>query len=540
LIRGRAKLIIYLLLAVYGAVFFSMHLYSLDKAPNAVFIDEPWLSDAALQFLKNGRFGFSIFGDLYGLDKNVGFGNIHLFAEAMMFKLFGFGLYQARLVSFLSGLLLIWFTYLLGKKLYDRRTGIMSVVLFSLSGMFVNVSHLARQDMMLALFMAASLYLYLLAKEKRSRILYFITGLLLALSLDVHLNGVAMIICIGVLFLWEYKSKVFKEKFFRFTLSGLFLGIIYFFSVHRLFLYQWNTECYSANRMASPIMSIINLEEFYRRILVKVKGFYLPYFTGGQFHHKILISLFILFAIASAIYRRRRADKILLLILGFFGIFYFLIFANPLISYWIYLYPFFYILVSALVFSLIKDWQIGIMKGRTSEKRVYIGLAILMVILLVGAGRYAKWTYKAFSGSPDARDSYHYYSYLDKLKAHIPEHAVVLGHTMWFYGFYRQPYIAIYYFEWALKEKNEKIREKHGPHFAEAVEKRKVDYIIIDDDFRARMSRGSCIPPDEFFPFLKNKCDLAATVMDEYHYGGYTPNELHRTEIYRVKKIEKG
>ena len=35
--------------------------------------------------------------------------------------LFGFGLYQARLVSFLSGLLLIWFIYLLGKKLYDRK-----------------------------------------------------------------------------------------------------------------------------------------------------------------------------------------------------------------------------------------------------------------------------------------------------------------------------------------------------------------------------------------------------------------------------------
>jgi len=236
LLKKRASLILYILLGVYGAVFFLMHLYCLDKAPNPVHLDEPWLSDAALQFLKNGRFGFSIFGDLYGLDKDVGFGNIHLFAEAMMFKLFGFGLYQARLVSFLSGLLLIWFTYLLGKKLYDRKTGIMSAVLFSLSGMFVDVSHFARQEMMLALFMAASLYLYLLAKEKRSMILYFITGLLLALSLDVHPNGVAMIVFIRVLFLWEYKSKVFKEKSFWFILCGLFLGVIYFFGVHRLFL----------------------------------------------------------------------------------------------------------------------------------------------------------------------------------------------------------------------------------------------------------------------------------------------------------------
>lgn len=332
MLKKRASLILYILLGVYGAVFFLMHLYCLDKAPNPVYLDEPWLSDAALQFLKNGRFGFSIFGDLYGLDKDVGFGNIHLFAEAMMFKLFGFGLYQARLVSFLSGLLLIWFTYLLGKKLYDRKTGIMSAVLFSLSGMFVDASHFARQEMMLALFMAASLYLYLLAREKRSKILYFITGLLL------------------------------------------------------------------------------------------------------------------------------------------------------------------------------------------------------------GAGRYAKWTYKAFSGSPDARDSYYYYNYLDKLKAHIPEDAVVLGHTMWFYGFYRQPYVAINYFEWALKEKNEKTRKKHGADFAEAVEKKKVDYIIIDDDFRTRMSRGSCIPPDQFFPFLKNKCELVATVMDGYHVGGFTPNELHRTEIYKVKR----
>lgn len=532
MLKKRAKLIIYVLLGVYGVAFFLMHLYSLDKAPNPVQMDEPWLSDAALQFLKNGRFGFSVFGDLFGLDKDVGFGNIFLFAEAMMFKVFGFGLYQARLVSFLSGLLLIWFTYLLGKKLYDRRIGIMSAVLFSLSGMFVDVSHLARQEMMLALFMAASLYLYLLAKEKRSKILYFITGLLLALSLDVHPNGVAMIMGIGVLFLWEYKSKVFKQKSFWFILFGLFLGIIYFFNVHRLFLSRLNTEYYSWEHGASPIFAIMNFGEFLRRVLLGNK-IYLSYFTGGRFHHKMVISLFILFAIASAIYRRRKNDKMLLLILGVLGIFYFLLFANGLISYLICLYSFFYILISASIFSLIKDYQIGILKWRTYEKRVYIGLAILMVILLIGAGRYAKWTYKAYTGSPDARGSYHYYSYLDKLKAHIPEDAVVLGNIGWFYGFYDQPYISDFYFEWVAGTKNEKIRKEYGQNFAEAVEKRGIEYIIADDWVRPG---GSAVLREQYLHFLKDKCTLVATVMGEYPFSGFTPGELHRTEIYKVKR----
>jgi len=509
-----------------------MHLYSLDKAPNPVQVDEPWLSDAALQFLKNGRFGFSIFGDLFGLDKDVGLGNIHLFAEAIIFKLFGFGLYQARLVSFLSGLLLIWFTYLLGKKLYDRRTGIMSAVLFSLSGMFVDASHFARQEMMLALFMAASLYLYLLAKEKRSKVLYFITGLLLALSLDVHPNGVAMITSIGVLFLWEYKSKVFKQKSFWFILAGLFLGIVYFFGVHRLFLYQWNTEYYSFNRGASPILAIMNFGEFLRGILIR-NEIYLSYFTGGQFRHRIVIFLFIIFAIASAIYRRRKTDKILLLILGVFGIFYFLIFANSIISYWVYLYPFFYILISASIFSLIKDYQIGILKWRISKKRMYIGVGILMVILLIGAGRYAKWTYKTFSGSPEARDSYHYYSYLDKLQVHIPEGAVVLGNIVWFYGFYDQPYISNRYFEYVAETKNQKFRKEYGQNFGEAVEKKGIEYIIADDWVRPG---GSAALREQYLRFLKYKCTLVATVMGEYPISGFTPGELHRTEIYKVKR----
>ena len=526
--KGRSKLIIYILLGVYGVVFFLMHLYSLDMAPNPVQMDEPWLSDAALQFLKNGRFGFSIFGDLFSLDKDVGYGNIHLFAEAMMFKLFGFGLYQARLVSFLSGLLLIWFTYLLGKKLYDRRTGIMSAVLFSLSGMFIDVSHFARQEMMLALFMAASLYLYLLAKEKRSKILYFITGLLLALSLDVHLNGVAMIISIGVLFLWEYKGRVFKEKSFWFILCGLFLGVIYFFGVHRLFLYQWNTEYFRGSHGGSPIFAIMNFGEFLRVLLLTSKT-YLSYFTGGQFRHKIVISLFIIFAIASASYRRREADKILLLILGVFGIFYFLIFTNPfLLSYWVYVYPFFYILISASIFSLIKDYQIGIRKWRTYEKKVYIGLAVLMAILLIGAGRYAKWTYKVFAGSSDARDSYYYYNYLDKLKTHIPEDAVVLGHVKWFYGFYRQPYIATFYFEWVARTKNEKIRKEYGQNFAEAIEKRGIEYIIDGATFRRG---GPTVLREQYLHFLRERCTLVVIVMGEYPFG-----ELHRTEIYRVER----
>jgi len=532
LVKGRAKLLMYLLLGVYGAVFVLMHLYSLDKAPNAVNVDEPWLSDAALQFLKNGRFGYSVFGDLFGLDKDVGFGNIHLFAEAMMFKLFGFGLYQARLVSFLSGLCLIWVTYLLGKRLYDRRTGVMSAVLFSLSGMFVDVSHLARQDMMLALFMAASLYLYLLAREKRSKILYFITGLLLALSLDVHLNGVAMIVSIGVLFLWEYKSNVFREKFFWFFVSGLFLGVMYFFCVHRLFLYQLNTEYYSWNRGASPIFAIMNFGEFLRRILLGNK-LYLSYFTGGQFHHKIVISLFVIFATAYRIYQRKKSDKILLLILAVFGTLYVLVFANGLTSYLIYLYPFFYILISASIFSLIKDCQIGILKWKTYEKRVYIGLAILMVILLIGAGRYAKWTYKAYTGSPDARSSYDYYSYVDNLKAHIPEHAVVSGNRGWFYGFHDQPYISHFYFEWVAKTKGEKFRKEYGQNFAEAVEKRGIEYILADDWIGPR---GSAVLREQYLHFLKHKCILVATVMSEYPFSGFTPGELHKTEIYRVKR----
>ena len=49
---------------------------------------------------------------------------------AAMFKAFGFGVYQARFVSFLAGLVALSLLFLLAKRLYNSRVGFLAAILF--------------------------------------------------------------------------------------------------------------------------------------------------------------------------------------------------------------------------------------------------------------------------------------------------------------------------------------------------------------------------------------------------------------------------
>lgn len=83
-----------------------------------------------------------------------------------LFKIFGAGELQTRLISILAGAFAILLTYLIAKKIFNRRVGIIgSVVFLTLGQVVVRFSH-GNLDALLVASFLATFYFYLLSNEK--------------------------------------------------------------------------------------------------------------------------------------------------------------------------------------------------------------------------------------------------------------------------------------------------------------------------------------------------------------------------------------
>ena len=109
-----------ILLATFSVVV--VHLIFLTRFPT-VLIDEPWYSNAAWTWLKEGRNFDTMHAG--GRDHVVWpyIGNLPLVAS---FATFGLGLFQGRFISWLFGIVLLIATVLAGSKLYSRSSGFLA------------------------------------------------------------------------------------------------------------------------------------------------------------------------------------------------------------------------------------------------------------------------------------------------------------------------------------------------------------------------------------------------------------------------------
>lgn len=121
---------------------------------------------------------------------------VYLLLLATSFKLFGFGLTQARMVSVLLGSFTVLFTYLLGKKLYNKKIGLLSSVMLTVNPFFFFVCREVRMDIAVACFTLIALYFILIALKESKTIYYLLSGFFATLSLLSHPNGLIGIVSI--------------------------------------------------------------------------------------------------------------------------------------------------------------------------------------------------------------------------------------------------------------------------------------------------------------------------------------------------------
>jgi len=509
-----SKILCGLILGLYFLLFALLNIYLLDQHP-VVNVDEPWYSDAALNFARTGHFTPMMFRGMHFNLEGKYHWSLRELLLAAVFKVFGFGVYQARLLSFLSGLSALLLLFLLGKQLYNSQVGTLAALLFAFSPVY-EASRSARPDMLMAAFTLAALYLCFLGLQRDSPMLYSTSGLASLLSCDVHLNGVMVLATVGILCLTQPQTGVLKRKAISFYLLGVGGGVVYWLLAHGPLLTEFAIEGYHVR------FPYISSWEFTQQ---KLKAYW-NLFRGGSFQYVTFHSLLILIALVFMGIRRKAADKFLLTSIAGFIPFYLLVFTGPQPIYLVHLFPLLYLAMSTLVCDLIWSLIRSVRATNTVSKEGLVGAGILILLLGFALG-------KGTAGIREAlqhRSAGGYYGYVEKLKAYIPANAVVMGQPTWFYGFYNQPYYADRYFAWIARSRYEQVRERLGQKFNEAIEQAAVQYLIIDDELYdllvSRRNSWHLLPGDEAIAFLQERCIVVGEVEDKF-YGS--------TRIYKVR-----
>jgi hypothetical protein len=195
--------------------------------------DEANYAVVGYQLARHGAFTAPIHGvgDTDALNATT-VGRLWAAGQALLFTLFGFGLYAARLYNMLAWIGCVGLVYVVARRLYDDRMGMLAALTFGLSVWVFLRWRLARPDAWAALMLLVMFWAYLRVRERPTFWRGFGLGLVGLLALDFYPAGPLFFLPVyGLLVLWD----AYKRREWRPVLgfgAGAFIGAIYFVGAH--------------------------------------------------------------------------------------------------------------------------------------------------------------------------------------------------------------------------------------------------------------------------------------------------------------------
>ena len=438
-------------------IIMSMNIAFLTKAP-PVFIDEAWNANTAWNWLETGNNFDSMHAgtlDQFGHEwlRWPKLGNL---PWRISFAAFGLGLFQARVVSWVFGCLLLLGVILAGKRTYGLTTGLLAALILSLSDPFLQASHYARWDIMLPAIALFSYWLAISGMEGGKWWQHVLAGLLVGLMLDIHQNAVLFMLGFAVLYLANYRTKMFKSSGTWLFALGAAIGIVYYLAAFILPDPEAYFNLFSLSLGNTHVIPITTLNPLH--LLQSVDD------EIGRYHFFENSLEFALLG-ASTIYiayRRNLYDRLLLSFIAAIFLGFVLLIGNKHDVYAILLYPFFMLLVAETIVHLIRD------VNSSQAQRLFTG-ALLALFLVSSSVHYIR----TFVSNRD----YNYDAIIEEIEPFIPAGGRVMGLPDWWLGLAEYDYssslnLTYYHFlnDYTLTEGFEEI---------------KPDLLILDSDLQA-------------------------------------------------------
>lgn len=329
---NRKKIILISVLIIFAFFIGLRVFYIFTKQPS---IDEVAVGYEAFSILKTGadRHGNFFPAHFY----NFGWGeNITLSLILVpLIKLFGLSTLIVRIPVFIASLFSIFFTCLLGKELFNKKVGIISAFLLTISPWHIYVSTTGYNVCLLPFFYTAIIYCLLKFFKEKKNFYFYISTIISAITFYTYALSFLWIPLIYLIFLFIYKNKILINK--KIILLNLLILIILISPITIFYLQNQfqilNYEKFGPfglpdlDRTRLDMVSVLNsplifttnfiLQYFIHLLifpfaLMIIKYSFLP--LGGIYFFEIL---FILYGLKKIIKKRKNEKKYQLLLLWF-------------------------------------------------------------------------------------------------------------------------------------------------------------------------------------------------------------------------------
>lgn len=142
-------------------------------------------------------------------------------------SVFGAGIVQARALSLVCSVLVLWLVYVLGLELGGRATGLVALLLVTGDYTFAWNSRLIRPEMVSTLVVLAAFAALVIASGRKHAVgLVFASALLVALSINVHPNNLQYVAAMALLYPILFRKRLRSKETLVFA-GGLLAGLVF-------------------------------------------------------------------------------------------------------------------------------------------------------------------------------------------------------------------------------------------------------------------------------------------------------------------------
>ncbi|MBI2027094.1 MAG: glycosyltransferase family 39 protein [Deltaproteobacteria bacterium] len=161
----------------------------------------------------------------------TGRGRGFYFIHHVFYKIFNVGLFQGRILTFLSALLLLFLVFRWTKEHVSNESALFSTLFLMLSYSFWPFLPVVSQDIAHCLFFFMAFYSLFVALSRNKTSFFIIAGFISALSVEISHRGIQTVLCTYIVFFLFSKRNTFL-KHMGLLLSGSLIAFVLWYCLN--------------------------------------------------------------------------------------------------------------------------------------------------------------------------------------------------------------------------------------------------------------------------------------------------------------------